>query len=39
MACVYTMGYGHSEPNARHEPLPEAGARGEWTLEAVGFMP
>jgi len=27
------------EPNARHEPLPEAGARDERTLEAVGSMP
>src|SRR5882672_278067 len=25
--------------NARHEPLPEAGARHERTLEAVGSMP
>jgi hypothetical protein len=28
-----------SRPNARHEPLPEAGARDERTLEAVGSMP
>jgi hypothetical protein len=26
-------------PNARHEPLPEAGARYERTLEAVGSVP
>ena len=26
-------------PNARHEPLPEAGATEERTLEAVGSMP
>jgi hypothetical protein len=26
-------------PNARYEPLPEAGATQERTLEAVGSMP